>query len=241
MVELIIYAILFSFLNSSLALVLLFSKKGNELAEKIGIPFAAGSLLSLGFINLLPEGLELGANIEWLLIGFVIFYIINMLFHSAHHHDDGNSHIKNHGRVVSLALGDALHGLIDGLAVGIAFLASVESGVITLVAIMAHEIPQEVAEYSIMLKSGLSKMKIVYINMLSSVLFLLAAILIFQMGASLSDEKNGALHLLAAGAIIFVAASDLVPTLLKAKKDKFTNSAVALVGLIVVYVASKLV
>lgn len=195
--------------------VILLSKKSwaNKLA-RYATPFAAGALLAAVFLDLLKEGVEQADAATVLtssLIGMALFFLAERLFRWFHHH---HSHAdeKSDPRAGLVILGDTLHNALDGVAIAASFLISVPTGIVTTIAIAAHEIPQEIGDFGILLKKGLSRKKVLLVNILSALATTLTAVLVYIAG---SDEALpiGVLLGLSAGFLLYIAASDLIPSI----------------------------
>ncbi len=209
--------------------VLLLSKK--TVAERLAryaTPFAAGALLAAAFFDLLPEAIEAlaeGAAFRWLLGGLVLFFVLEHFlqwFHHHHEHDNGSR-----PTAPLIIVGDSLHNFIDGLAIGAAFLISVPTGIVTTLAVAAHEIPQEVGDFGLLLKAGYSRAQVLKINVLSALMTVVGALLVFWLGTEHSVPL-GELLAITAGMFIYIAASDLIPDIHKNAKGKLSNIAVIL-------------
>lgn len=205
------YILFFTFLGSIVSLlggVLLLAKE--KFAIKIShflAAFAAGTLLGTAFFDLLPESLEGGGEIDifwWTLIGILTFFLLERFIH--HHHDDP----ENKNVVPLIVVGDSIHNFIDGVAIAATFLISIPLGIVTSLAVAAHEIPQEIADFGLMLHKGVKRNKVLKINFLSA-LFAVAGALLTYLA---KDGLQGMLPILlslTAGFFIYIAASDLIP------------------------------
>lgn len=201
--------------------ILLLSKKSytNKLSL-YATPFAAGALLAAVFLDLLPEGVnESSGNSVFIaaLVGLVGFFIIERTtdwFH--HHHDDADQKRKNIGLIV---LGDTLHNALDGIAIASAFLISVPTGIVTTIAVAAHEIPQEIGDFGLLLARGMHRKHVLLVNLGSAVATLVTALITFSVGSS-SKLPVGVLLGLSAGFLLYIAASDLIPSIHTHTKPK---------------------
>jgi zinc and cadmium transporter len=205
----------FSFLGSigSLigGLVLLYKK---DWAQKISgylVSFAAGVLLSAAFLDLLPEALEAAEEAReiflFTLAGMVVFFLVERFLLRLHYH--GRFH--DLPPVSSLVIiGDALHNFIDGIIIATAFLVNIPLGVVTSLAIISHEIPQEIGDFGILLFGGMKQGKVFLINLSVALITVLGAILAFWF-ASTVNLIIAPLLSFAAGNFIYIAASDLIP------------------------------
>jgi len=204
------------------------------------ISYAIGALLGAAFLEILPEALEKGEPHRMagtVLFGIMVFFVLEKLVLWRHcHHDHCEAHeahapAHDHGRSGLLILvGDTFHNFVDGILIAAAFLDSTQLGIVTALAIIAHEIPQEVGDYMILLHSGYSKMRALAFNLLSSLATLVGATLAYF---ALSDLQEWIPTLLglAAASMIYVAVADLIPGLHKRTELKATLQQVLLIGL----------
>lgn len=204
------------------------------------ISYAIGALLGAAFLEILPHALEHGEPHRMaatVLFGIMFFFVLEKLVLWRHcHHDHCEAHeaqapAHDHGRSGLLILvGDTFHNFVDGVLIAAAFLESTELGIVTALAIIAHEIPQEVGDYMILLHSGYSRTKALTFNLLSSLATLVGAMLAYF---ALSDmqELIPTLLGLAAASMIYVAVADLIPGLHKRTELKATVQQVLLIGL----------
>lgn len=234
--------ILFSLIGGVFSLaggVFLLSRKGME--RKLALyatPFAAGALLAAVFTDLLPEGLEMGEPKTVLisaLVGILIFFIAERFLRWFHHHHVDEDEKKD-PTVSLIVAGDTMHNALDGVAIAAAFLVSIPTGIVTTIAVAAHEIPQEIGDFGLLLSKGLKKKKVIIINVLSSLATTVAAVITYAHG---SDDQLpvGVLLGLSAGFLLYIALSDIIPTI-HAKTDASkiiqTQTVLLLVGVIVV-------
>lgn len=214
--SLLLYIIVFSLIGGVLSLVLasllLASKKVALQFATYGTPFAAGALLAAVFLDLLPEGAEQeDANLLFIsaLIGIVLFFFAERFIRWFHHH---HQHESRDPAVPLLVIGDTVHNALDGIAIAAAFLVSIPTGIVTTLAVAAHEIPQEVGEFGVLLHKGMRRRKVILVNVMSSLAATIAAVVTYFLG------HNGTLPLgvifgLSAGFLLYVALSDIIPTL----------------------------
>jgi zinc and cadmium transporter len=131
--------------------------------------------------------------------------------HWFHHHHDGDSDDK-HKNVLLIVIGDTLHNALDGVAIAVSFLVSVPTGIVTTLAVAAHEIPQEIGDFGLLLARGMSRKKVLLVNVASALATLLMAVLTFVVGNS-NKLPVGFLLGLSAGFLLYIAASDIIPTI----------------------------
>lgn len=197
------------------------------------VSYATGTLLGAAFLGMLPEAME-GASpravLATALAGVVTFFALEKLVLWRHCHD---ADCKEHQRAAPLILfSDAMHNFVDGVVIGAAFLASVPLGVATSLAVLTHEIPQEVGDFAILLDAGYGRRKAFGWNLLSSTTALVGGLLAW---GALHEAQHLVPYLLAlaAGGFIYVAAADLIPGLHKhvAPKVSVVQVALVLVGI----------
>lgn len=204
------------------------------------ISYAIGALLGAAFLEILPHALESGDAHQMaatVLVGILAFFVLEKLVLWRHcHHDHCEAHdaqapAHDHGRSGLLILiGDTFHNFVDGILIAAAFLESTELGIVTALAIIAHEIPQEVGDYLILLHSGYSRASALAFNLLSSLATLLGAMLAYFALSQLTEWIPTLLGL-AAASMIYVAVADLIPSLHKRTELKATLQQILLIGL----------
>jgi zinc and cadmium transporter len=180
------------------------------------VSFSAGALLGDVFIHLLPEMSEAGFGTKegiYFLIGLVAFFILERFIHWQHSHGEDHDE-KVHSVVYLTIAGDSLHNFIDGIVIAVSFMANPTLGIASTVAVILHEIPQELGQYAILIHGGWSKSKALWYNFLSALTSVVGAVLVLVFAQGL--EKAPSFLLAFAGAsFIYVALSDLVPELHK--------------------------
>ncbi len=219
----IMIATLLGSIGSLAGALLLFSwTKNLSKISHILVAFAAGVLLATAFLDLLPEAFDAGFGTDifgWVLIGILFFFLLERFvnwFHHRHLHPDTDSKPI----VPLIILGDTVHNFIDGIAIAAAFLINIPLGIVTTVAVAAHEIPQEIGDFGLLLKEGLSKKRVIIINVLSSLSALLGALLAFLLGQQIEQVTHIFLAL-TAGFFIYIALSDLIPEIHHERREHF--------------------
>lgn len=204
-----------------------------------GVSFAIGALLAVTFWGLLPHAAEnvKPGEFQWLsatiLCGILSFFILEKLLLWRHchsgtceaHGDEVHSH---HAAGPLIIVGDSIHNFVDGVLIAAAFLTDVRLGIVTSFAVAAHEIPQEVGDFAILLQSGYSKAKALWFNLLSSMATVAGGVLAYFSLEGMHDILPYIISL-AASSFIYVAVADLIPALHK-KTD--INSSLQQIGLI---------
>ena len=204
------------------------------------VSYAIGALLGAAFLEVIPHAFErVNAHTAALTIlaGIFVFFILEKLVLWRHCHTedceahDHHAQAHDHGRSGMLILvGDTVHNFIDGVLIAAAFLESTQLGVITAIAIFAHEIPQEVGDFLILLHSGYSKARALVMNMVSSLASLVGGVL----GYFALQSFTGAVPILlgiVAASMIYVAVADLIPGLHKRTELRSTLSQAVLIAL----------
>jgi len=209
-------------LSLSVALILLSSEKLSSKLVKYGTPFAAGVLLMIGFRDLLPEGIaEEGTQVLNATLGAVIiFFLIEKGFNSFHHHHEEDKTQENKTQGWLFVIGDVFHNLIDGITLGGAFLIGRDTGLLATFALISHDIPLEVGEFGNQLRVGFTKKQTIIRNIVSGLTTIVGALLSYQLGGEL-DIPMGYLYGGIAGFFIYIALSDIVPTIHSSEKARY--------------------
>src|SRR3989338_6146708 len=189
-----VYILLFTFLASIGALIGgFFLLVRVRFALKIShflAAFAAGVLLASAFFDLLPEAANTGGTATnvffWALVGILLFFAIERFIHWFHHHEEYHEHEKEAQATLPLIIiGDTTHNFVDGIVIAATFLVDIQLGIITTLAVAAHEIHQEIADFGLMLHKGLSIMKVILVNIMSASAAFLGALVTYAFGSSL--------------------------------------------------------
>jgi len=186
------------------------------------ISLAVGALLGDSFIHLIPEAFESGigsATVSILIIlGIILFFILEKFMHWHHHgEDEAEQGIHPAGQLILLS--DGVHNFIDGVIIGASFLISVPVGIATTLAVILHEIPQEIGDFAVLLHSGYAKSRALWLNFLSALCAILGTLAAFVLGQAGEQFTLWVLPV-AAGGFIYVAVADLIPELHKTKEVK---------------------
>ena len=206
------------------------------------VSFAIGALLGAVFLEILPHAFhDAGENISTLtatLLGGILgFFLLEKLVLWRHCHvEDCEAHDHHkeepsaHGRSgMLIVIGDGFHNFVDGILIAAAFLESTQLGIVTAAAVVAHEIPQEIGDFVILLHSGYSRMGALLMNALSSVAMVVGGVLAYFALQAMEHMINSMLALSAAS-MIYVAGADLIPGLHKRTAIKATIEQVLLIG-----------
>lgn len=233
----IIVATFFITLCVWVAVFLLLLKK--ELLSKITlflVSLSAGTLIGGAFLHLLPEASEkMEGELLFIiaLFAFVIFFVIEKLFHWRHCHKD---HCDVHSFGYMNLFGDVIHNFIDGLVISGAFLTDYRLGVATTLAIALHEIPQEVGDFGVLLYAGFNKVKAVILNYVVALSIVAGGITGYFVSFYLEDIVVYLLPF-AAGGFIYIAGVDLIPEMRKESsfKKSATSFAIFILGIIIMF------
>ena len=247
------YIIVFTLLGSVVSLIggvilLLKGKLASSVSHFLAA-FAAGVMLGAAFVDLLPEALEhaeeLGTGIDiflWTLGGILVFFLLERVIHNYHHHDTIHSekeHREERKATIPLIIfGDSFHNFIDGVVIAATFMVDINLGVLTTFAVAAHEIPQEIGDFGLLLHRGLSKMKVIWVNFFSSLTALIGALITYMVGESIEGILP-ILLALASGFFIYIALSSLIPEIHGEyrKKMAFWETVLLIIGVIVIWIA----
>ena len=200
------------------------------------VSYAVGALLAAVFIDILPHVFEVSKNhgraAGFILAGILVFFVLEkLLIWRHHHHPDvqegempphhgdhdepahGHGHAHDHGRTGYMIIaGDSFHNVTDGVIIASAFMADQRLGVVTALAIIAHEIPQEIGDFLILLHSGFSKRKALVLNALTGVATVLGALVAYFALRHVSAWIPEILAI-ATASMIYIAVADLIPGL----------------------------
>lgn len=222
----------------SLVGILTFSIKENLLKRilLILVSFSAGTLMAAAFFHLLPEAVEKNPTVEpfvYVVAGFVLFFLLERILRWRHCHE-GKCDV--HPFAYMNLVGDGLHNFIDGLAIAAGYAASIPLGITMTIGIVAHEIPQEIGDFGVLLHGGFTKMRALTMNLLTAITAILGGIIGYFLSTNSATFGNLLLPF-AAGGFIYIAASDLIPELHKETNLKRSMLAfiVFVVGIVLIW------
>lgn len=204
------------------------------------ISYAIGALLGASFLEVLPHAMESAGSPERgaanLLAGILLFFVLEKLVlwrHCHHEHCEGHephAHGEGHGRAgMLIIIGDTFHNFVDGVLIAAAFLQNIELGIVTALAIIAHEIPQEVGDFFILLHSGYTRRQALAFNLFSTLATVVGGLLAYFA----LQAVQGAIPVMlamAAASMIYVAVADLIPGLHKRHELRATLQQVLLIA-----------
>jgi zinc and cadmium transporter len=219
------------------------SHKNIEKFSKLAVPFAAGALLGAVFLDLLKDGLEESTiNVVMIsaLAGIVVFFTVERMTHwFHHHHEEDSTRLKS---PLLIIVADTLHNALDGVAIASAFLINTPTGIATTIAIAAHEIPQEIGDFGVLLSKGMSRGKVLVVNLASAFATVVSAIVVYILGGK-DGVPVGVLLGLSAGFLLYIAMSDLIPTIHEKKSIKGRldiNIILLVAGIVTVGIAAEI-
>lgn len=206
------------------------------------VSLSAGLLLATSILHMLPEAIDSGVDhhvLAWtLLLGLVAFFLLEkaaILRHNHHHEGDGHAHHHGHDREEAgaggwlILVGDSVHNFADGILIAAAFLADTRLGWMTAVAIAAHEIPQEVGDFIVLLNAGYSRARAFLYNALSSLAAVVGGI-VGYLFLTQAEQLLPHVLVLAASGFIYVALADLIPTMQRDGNRRESIAQLALMG-----------
>ncbi len=201
--------------------LLLLNNKWLERISSYLLYLAGGTLLGSAILGLIPEAtetLDLHTTMLWLLIGIMFFFLLEkiILWRTCH---DENCERQNHAAAPMIIIGDAFHNAIDGVVIAASFLTSVELGIFVTISVVLHEIPQELGDFGILIKSGYSRKKAMFYNLLSGSSSLLSGILAYFLLDMVQAAIPYVIAIAAAG-FLYISLADLIPEMHKESKPK---------------------
>lgn len=244
------FIVLFTLLGSLGALVggiALLSRE--KLALKLShflASFAAGTLLGTAFFDLLPEAAHITEALEyehdsiffWTLAGILAFFILERFIHWFHHHEEHHQeHDESKTTIPLIIVSDSVHNFIDGVIIAATFMTSIPLGIVTTLAVAAHEIPQEIGDFGLLLHKGMKRKNVLLVNILSAAMALLGAVGTYLIGDNI-ERLVPILLSLTAGFFIYIAASDLIPEIHYEKRKGFAlvETILLLIGILVIWI-----
>jgi len=206
-------SLLATFWVSTIALVgivFMFRRQPGPRGEAFLLSFAAGVLLATTFLELLPEAVARGRGdgnvFIATLVAMIAFFFLERVLHGFHVHEDSPAAPSRY----LILVGDGVHNFIDGIAIAAAFAVSPELGLATTFAVTVHEVPQEIADFSILTSGGFRPRTALLLNFLSGLTAILGAILFWTFAGSLEQHLSWFMTA-TAGMFIYIAGSDLIP------------------------------
>lgn len=215
--------IFFSLIGGIFSLIggflLLSSKKRAKALVSYATPFAAGALIAAAFVDLLREAAHEGdidVALVYTMVGILAFFMLERFLHWFHHHHE-HEDTQTDPTASLIIIGDTVHNFIDGIAIAAGFLVSPETGIVVTLAVAAHEIPQEIGDFGLLLHKGMDRTRVMWVNVFSALATTVAAVTFFQLGQSFEIPLDVVLGLVA-GFFIYIAVSDIIPEIHASEK-----------------------
>ena len=242
MIEIWFYSLLSVFLVSLISFIGLFTLSiKKETLNKIllyFVSFSVGGLLGDAFIHLLPESIELNNGLYlsfYILLGLIVSFIVEKFIQWRHCHIP-TSREHPHPLAIMNLIGDSIHNFIDGLIIGASYLTSLQVGIATTVAVILHEIPQEIGDFGVLIHGGFKIRKALFLNFVTALTAVIGTIISLIIGSFASSLTNFLLPF-AIGSFIYIAGSDLIPELHKETKPikSLIQLVMLLIGIAIMY------
>ncbi|MFH1229787.1 MAG: ZIP family metal transporter [Candidatus Aenigmatarchaeota archaeon] len=237
-----LYSLLSVILVSLVSLIGLFtlSVKEKTLIKMLiyFVSFSVGGLLGDALIHLLPEAIELNSSINlsfYIILGILVSFIIEKFIQWRHCHIPTTKD-HPHPFVFMNLIGDSVHNFIDGLIIGASYLTSLPVGIATTVAIMFHEIPQEIGDFGVLIHGGFSKKRALTMNFVTALMAVAGTVVSLTIGSFVSGLSSFLIPF-AAGSFIYIASCDLIPELHKETdpKKSLGQMAMLILGIGIMY------
>jgi len=239
-VILILASVLIVSLISLIGIFFIFMKKKNlNKLILFLVAVSVGSLLGGAFLHLIPEIIDTSGftlTVAFLILGGILFFFaLENFIRWRHCHEQDCKVHKKHLGPMNL-IGDGIHNLTDGLIISGAYFASIPLGIATTLAVIIHEIPQEIGDFGVLLYSGYTKKKALFFNFLSALVAMVGAIIGILFSES-SQAFSSIVVPLAVGGFLYIAGSDLIPEIHAQQNNKFSikNLAGMILGILIMY------
>ncbi|MBI4135691.1 ZIP family metal transporter [Candidatus Uhrbacteria bacterium] len=226
---LLLYILIFSALDGLAGILgaafVIFRWSERKVFIKHLVSLAAGVMFAVAFFDLIPESIEAFGNVETalslVLVGIIITYLLEKFLLWSHCHGD----VCEAHRVAApmVMVGDTFHNFLDGITVAAAFLVNIPLGILTALAVFVHEVPQEMGDVGTLLHLGFTRKKAIMFNVISEVIGVLGAVMVYFLGTRL-DFNATILLALSAGGFIYIAGSDLLPAVHQHLEKKYLVS-----------------
>ena len=205
--------------------------------------FAAGVMIATTFLDLWPESAQiLGSGVFYpAILGLISFFMVDR-FTVWHSHSRGHHHEVEQSLGQKVLIGDTIHNFLDGVVIAASFLTNLPVGISVTLAICAHEIPQEIADFGLLIKSGMKVKKAIFLNFISALFAILGGLLGF-VGLGERAHEVAILTALAGGMFLYIACVDLIPSLRdegeSPAQSKIISTAFFVLGLLVIFSFSR--
>lgn len=208
------------------------------------VSFAAGALLGAAFLELLPEALERGGSFSMVIVGLLLFYVLERVLFLHHVHIDGTQpHGGNRVQPSSylMFVGNTLHDFTDGIIIALTFLVDLKLGIITTIAVVAHEFPSGIGEFGVLIHGGVKELQALLYTVLSTLATPLGALLTLALAQRI-EPLTGTLMSLAVGGFIYIAAVDLIPGTHREfdRRRSLIQGGLLVLGILVIFLVGEL-
>lgn len=223
-------------------LVLLWNEKFARKNSIHLISFAAGVMIATAFLDLLPDAIAHGGENIFIIIlaGLVLFFLAEDFILHFHHHEEHAHSLRS--AVPLIAISDTIHNFVDGVVIASAFLADPKLGYVVATATFFHELPQEIGDFAVLISAGISKTKVILINLVSALASFVGAFLaIFFINKF--DGAMGPLLGLATGMFLYISSADILPQLVKEENrlSRWHTAAFFLTGIALVFFLTRII
>jgi len=190
----------------------LVNEKLKNILCRYSTPFAAGILITVALLDLIPEAVEHNGELGYLyvLVSFFIVFSFEHLFFRVHHHESDKKDI-NAGTASLVIAGDTIHNFIDGVAIAAAFVVDPTLGLVVAISTFLHEVPHEIGDFGVLLAAGWKKMNIFLANFASACSTFLGALVVYFFAQN-NDALIGVLMAISGGLFLYLGASDFLPS-----------------------------
>ncbi len=223
--------------------VFLIKRQWSKILSFYAIPFAAGVLLSVSVLHLIPEAAEgMGTGAFMItLISFLAAFIFEKYFASLHHHE-GHEGTLQKTTIPLVVFGDTIHNFIDGVAIAAAYLVSPGLGFTVAFSTFLHETPHEIGDFGVLISRGWSRKKTFITNIFSALATIPGALMVFYLFPNASEGSVAWLLAVAAGVFLYLGASDFLPEIGEHdnKRDTFLKVLLVIIGVFSIYFISQI-
>lgn len=229
-------------------LAFLYSKRWSSLLEKNAVPYAAGVVITVSLLGLIPEAVELLGDVSFMVVlaSFFGAYFFEQLLLSIHHHGGAHTHHHhtahahtNQAAVLLVILGDSIHNFIDGVAIGASFLINPGLGLVTAFSTFLHEVPHEIGDFGVLLKAGWQKKNIILANLLSAIITVVGTFSVLFFAED--TQLLGTLMAVSAGIFLYLGAIDFLPQVSVSKSNKYATLVPLLLGIVTMLITLNLI
>jgi zinc and cadmium transporter len=234
--NLFLIALLASVIALAGGVIFLYNKKWSQALQHNSIPFAAGVLITVSILGLIPEASEMLGQQAFLvvIVAFFSAYFFEHFFVQIHHHQDDHSGRDYESAVPLVIFGDTIHNFIDGITIGASFLINPGLGLATAVSTFLHEIPHEIGDFGILLNAGWKRKDILIVNILSASTTIAGAFLMLFI--SENSLLVGYALAVSAGVFLYLGAIDFLPNINQNRKSKVSAVVPLVLGIFIMAV-----